>query len=193
MNFKIAGVPFSYNAPFTLSFSLACALVLMLNLVSQGVLNQAFFSAVPDMSWTNPLTYLRLFGHVLGHAHGQHLVTNMTIILLTGPMLEEKYGTLTVLFLAAVTAFLTGLITTLFLTTGLLGASGVAFSFIVFSSFARAQTGSIPLTFVLVAVLFLGNELAMAFNEDGVAQFAHLTGGLVGAAFGFLFGERKYV
>ena len=40
---------------------------------------------------TNPLTYLRMFTHVLGHADLAHYMGNFTIILLVGPMLDEKY------------------------------------------------------------------------------------------------------
>ena len=68
---------------------------------------------------------------------------------------------------------------------GLLGASGVVFMFILLSSVTNARRGRIPLTFVLVVLLFLGQEVWNGLTQDNVSQFAHVIGGLCGAAFGF--------
>lgn len=40
----------------------------------------------------SPLFYVRLFGHVLGHASWDHFTGNILLILVIGPMIEEKYG-----------------------------------------------------------------------------------------------------
>jgi hypothetical protein len=38
---------------------------------------------------------------------------------------------------------------------------------------------------VIVAALYLGQELVNSFKPDNVSQFAHILGGLAGAVFGF--------
>ncbi|NBB90099.1 MAG: rhomboid family intramembrane serine protease, partial [Spirochaetes bacterium] len=43
----------------------------------------------------------------------------------------------------------------------------------------------IPLTFILVVVLFLAREVVGALREDSIAQFAHIAGGVCGSLFGF--------
>lgn len=181
--------PVSYNAPFALSFALVCVAVFLLGLATQGWSNRYIFSLGGDMSWSNPLTYARMFLHVLGHGSMQHLVLNMAIILLITPMLEEKYGPYRLLTVAAVTAVVTAGVKLLLFPGLLLGASGVAFAFIILSSFAKAKARTIPLTFILIAVLFLGNEiyLALQYREDSVAiaRFAHIIGGVAGGFFGF--------
>ena len=109
---------------------------------------------------------------------------NLTFILLLGSMIEEKYGSLNLLIMIGITAIITGILNVLFFPTGLLGASGIVFLFIILSSFGNAQKG-IPLTFILVAVLFLGKEIFQALQDNNISEFAHILGGICGSLFGF--------
>jgi membrane associated rhomboid family serine protease len=110
---------------------------------------------------------------------------NFAFVLLLGPILEEKYGSNQLLFMMAVTAVVTGLINVLIMPTGLLGASGIVFMMILLVSFTNIRAGEIPLTFILVVVLFLAREIVGALREDSIAQFAHIAGGVCGSLFGF--------
>ncbi|MBI3143616.1 MAG: rhomboid family intramembrane serine protease [Bacteroidetes bacterium] len=181
----------SYNAPVTLSFGLAAATIHLLDTILAGALTSAFFVVYPDFSFLNPLDYVRIWGHVLGHANWEHLLANFTFILLLGPILEEKYGSKLLLWLMVATALITGLLNVLFFTTALLGASGVVYLFIVLASITNIRQGEIPLTLVLVAALFLGKEVLGSFAADNVSQFAHILGGAVGGAFGLLMVGKK--
>jgi membrane associated rhomboid family serine protease len=178
-----------YNAPVVLTFSLACVGVLLLFALTRGDA-VPYFTAPAVARWANPVFYLRLFTHVLGHGDWHHLLANLTVILLLGPLLEEKYGSVTLLEMIAITAGVTGALNVLLFDTGLMGASGVAFMLIVLASLANFRRGEVPLTFVLVAVLFLGAEVAQAMgDEDNVSQFAHVVGGLCGAGLGWFVKE----
>ena len=74
----------------------------------------------------------------------------------------------------------------------LLGASGCVFMLIMLSSLAGMQAGRIPLTLLLVAVLYLGQEVySILFVQDNVANFMHLVGGACGTAFGFAVAKTK--
>jgi membrane associated rhomboid family serine protease len=129
--------------------------------------------------------FVRLFSHVLGHASWQHLLGNFMLILLIGPILEERHGSLALLLMILVTALVTGGAYMIFSGGALLGASGVAFMMILLASTANIRAGEIPLTFIAIAVLYLGAEIMQAFKNDGIAHFAHLIGGAAGAGFGF--------
>ena len=48
-------------------------------------------------SLKDPLFYIRLFGHVLGHGSWDHFLNNMLLLLVVGPPMEEKYGSLPLL------------------------------------------------------------------------------------------------
>src|SRR5262249_25767245 len=120
----------------------------------------------------------------------QHLISNFMLILLLGPILEERHGSGPLLFMILMTAFITGLASLVF-SDQLLGASGIVFMMILLASMANVRGGEIPLTFIAVAVIYMGGEIIRAFREDQISQMAHLVGGIAGAAFGFIIAGKK--
>jgi membrane associated rhomboid family serine protease len=98
---------------------------------------------------------------------------------------EEKYGSKRLLIMILLTALVTGILNILFFNTGLLGASGIVFMLILLSSFTNVRNGEIPITFILVAFLFLGKEVLESIQNDNISQFAHIIGGICGSIFGF--------
>ena len=176
----------SYNAPVTLTFSLVAAIVLLLNATLMPGITFGLFAIGPTMNAGNFLDWIRLFSHVIGHAGWDHLIGNLAFILLLGPILEEKYGSVTLFLMIIVTALVTGLLNVLLLSTGLLGGSGIVFMMIMLTSLVNFRSGEVPLTFILIIVLYISRELVEAFTEDQVSQFAHLIGGACGSLFGFM-------
>ena len=85
-----------------------------------------------------------------------------------------------------VTAIATGLIHVYFFPSALMGASGVAFMMILLGSLANSKRGSIPLTFLLVVIIYIGNEVISVFQNDNISQLAHIIGACCGAVFGFM-------
>ena len=180
-----------YNAPVTLTLALLSAAVLGYDQIFGSTLVSAYFTAPPFLGGGGALPWVRLFTHVVGHASWAHLVSNFSFILLIGPVLEQKYGSSIVLLMTIVTAGVTGLLNGLFVHAGLLGASGVAFMLILLSSFTNLRAREVPLTFLLVVVLFLVREFVAALSPDSVSQLTHIAGGLCGGIFGFLFARRE--
>ena len=112
--------------------------------------------------------------------------------LVLGPMLEEKYGSLRLIVIIAVAAVVTGLFNLLFFAgTSTLGASGVVFAFILLSSITMREGGTIPLTFLLVALLYIGQQLLQVFQKDNISQLSHIVGGAVGTVAGFMLSSGK--
>ncbi len=180
-----------YNAPVTLTFSLLAAVVLLVDQITGGWLIRQFFTVYPDFSFGSPLSWLRLVSHVIGHVSWAHLLGNFAFILLIGPVLEEKYGSIPILLMMIVTAVATGILNILMVRTGLLGASGIVFMLILLSSFTNIRSGEIPITFILIVVLYVVREFVNALTPSNVSQVAHIVGGICGAAFGFLFTKGK--
>jgi len=177
-----------YNAPVVLTFALAAAAVMTASsLIGPGFV-EAFFR-VPGRGEgfrLFSLGALRLLTHTLGHASWTHLLGNFTLILLIGPILEEKYGSAALLIMMLATALVTGLLNVTLLTSGLYGASGIAFMLILLTSITNIRAGEIPLSFVLVLLLFMAKEVFGAFRTNNISEFAHILGGACGAFFGFL-------
>jgi membrane associated rhomboid family serine protease len=183
-------VKLRYNAPVTLSFSIVAAVVLIVNQITGGLL-QSVFSVSPYSVNASPLSWYHLFTHVIGHGSWQHLIGNFSFILLIGPILEEKYGSGPILLMIAVTALATGLLDLLIERAELFGASGIVFMLILLSSFTNIRSGEIPITFILVIVLYVVKEIWDALTPDSVSHLTHIAGGIVGGAFGFLFARKE--
>ena len=181
----------SFNAPLVLGFALACSAVTLIGSLT-GESSTARLFATYSAPMTDPLMYVRLFTHVLGHAGFSHLVGNMAYILLLGPGLEERYGAGKLLTVIAVTAVITGVIhNLLFPHSALLGASGVVFAFILLTSFTEFREGEIPLTFILVALIYLGQQIWDGITvKDNVSNLTHIIGGLVGAGAGYMLNRK---
>ena len=181
------GFRLAFNTPAVLGFAGVCLVAMVLNLLTDGASNRALFS-VYRAPLTNPLTWLRMVCHVFGHADWNHLLNNMMYVLLVGPMLEEKYGSVNLMLVMLATALLTGLANFIFFPgTMLLGASGIVFALILLSSITRTEGGAIPVTFILVAILYIGQQVWQAITvRDNVSYMAHIAGGAVGAGLGFL-------
>jgi rhomboid protease GluP len=181
-----------YNSPVVLTFAFLSFLAVVLGIATKNASTTLLFCTYPS-SLADPLTYVRLFGHVLGHADWGHYAGNMVLFLVLGPMLEEKYGSKELLKMFAITALISGLIYMVFYPeAALLGASGIVFMMIVLSSAAGMQNGKIPLTLILVVIVYLGGELTDSLGDyDGIAHVAHIAGGLCGAAFGFIWVKRR--
>ena len=184
---KRRGFRLAFNTPAVLGFAGVCLVAMVLNLLTDGASNRALFS-VYRAPLTNPLTWLRMVCHVFGHADWNHLLNNMMYVLLVGPMLEEKYGSVNLILVMLATALLTGLANFIFFPgTMLLGASGIVFALILLSSITRTEGGAIPVTFILVAILYIGQQVWQAITvRDNVSYMAHIAGGAVGAGLGFL-------
>ena len=176
-----------YNAPTVLTFTFISVGVLVLSLTILPSLTRDWFM-VPGKGYFSPKrvqSWVTLFTHVIGHGNWDHLFSNFTLILLIGPILEEYYGSFSLFFMLTVTALVTGILNILFFPTALLGASGVLFMMILLASFTNFSKGEIPLTFILILVLYLGREFYDSFSTSNISQFAHIVGGFCGSLFGF--------
>lgn len=178
-------IRFHYNAPVILTFSLVCVVLFTANSVTNGLLTP-YISLGGQFDFGSWVDYLTLLTHCVGHASVDHLLGNLTLLLLIGPVLEEKYGWRKLLFMILATAFITGVLNLLIFHEGLWGASGIVFMLVMLISFVNVQAGKIPITFILILVLFVGRELYNSFNADNVSQFAHIVGGIIGSLFGFV-------
>ena len=172
-----------YNSPVILTYTIISIAVLILSF-SKPVAE--LFTSPASLSFFNPIFYFRLFSYVFGHAGWAHLMGNLMIILLIGPLLEEKYGSTRLLEMFFVTAVTTAFLNAVIFSNSLIGGSGLAFMLILLGSFSNIKSKEIPLTFLLIAVLYIGNEVVAALKVDRISQFSHLAGGFIGAFYGFL-------
>ncbi len=181
----------TYNSPVVLTFVILSFAVMVANYLTAGLSNKLLFMTYHS-SLASPLTYVRMFTHVLGHAGWSHYIGNMMYLLLLGPMLEEKYGSRALIEVILVTGLVTGIVTwVLFPGIALCGASGVVFAFIMMTSFTSFKDGEIPLTVILVAIIFIGQQVYEGLLvQDDISNMAHILGGIVGAIAGYTLNKK---
>ena len=175
-----------FNAPVVLSIVAISFFATLLNYITGGASNELLFMTYHS-DLLSPLTWIRAFTHIFGHAGWAHFIGNMSYLLLLGPMLEEKYSSKTLAEAVAITALVTSIVNyVLFPSVALCGASGVVFAFILLSSFTSFKEGEIPLTFILVAVFFIGQQIGEGLTvRDNISNMAHIVGGIVGGFLGY--------
>lgn len=180
------------NAPATLSFVALCLIVTIIGMATGGKSTRLLFM-VYRSKLTDPLLYLRLFTHVVGHLSMAQFLGSAALLLLLGPLLEEKYGSRVIIEVVLITAFVTSIVSLiLFPHTAICGSSGVVFAFILLSSCAGFKDREIPITFILVALLYLGQQIVDGISyQDNVSQMAHIVGGIVGTAIGYMLNYNK--
>lgn len=182
----------TFNAPVTLGFVIICFVATLLGVITSGKITQIIFMTYHS-SLTNPMTYVRYVTHIFGHSGWSHFIGNASYLLLLGPMLEEKYGSKELIEVIGITAIATGLVNYIFFwNVGLCGASGVVFAFIILASFTGFKEGEIPLTFILVAVIFIGQQVYEGIAvQDDISNMAHIVGGIVGSVIGYSLNRKK--
>jgi len=179
------------NAPVILSLTLLGLAVLLIDLLTP--VNTTMLLGTRRTAFVDPMQYVRLFSHVAAHANVAHYVGNFMMILAIGPMVEEKYGSRRLVLITVITALITGLINVIFFPGSVVvGASGIVFMLILMASFTNIRQGKLPITVLLVAILYIGNEVLLGlFTTDNISRISHIVGGLCGAAFSFGFHAKK--
>ncbi len=184
-----------YNAPVILSLSLACTVIFIISqILPRETFLYPFFSVpgnVPPFNFLS-LEDFRLVSYIFGHVSWAHLIGNLSIILLAGPILEEKYGSTRMFVMILFTALVTGVINVLFMSAGSLGASGIAFMLILLSSITNVRHGEIPLTLMAIVAIYVTGQIIEIVKPTGnINVIAHLIGGACGGVFGFIFAREK--
>jgi len=177
--FAVAKFRISYNAPVVLTFALVAVIVRVLG----DDITIKWFTTHGNLD--GGIAWFTLLSHIIGHGNWDHLIGNFMLILLLGPILEERYGSLSLLIMILITGLVSGLVDVA-LGDRTLGASGIVFMMILLASTANIRQGTIPLTFIAVAVIYLGAEIMKSFEKDNVSQLGHILGGVSGAVFGFI-------
>lgn len=188
MNFDFNSIKFDYNSIVIISYLLISLGAWLLNIITRGLSNKLLFTSYRS-SPLNPLTYLRMFTHSIGHKDLDHLISNFLYILLVGPMIEEKYGSINLLVMLLITSLVIALFNIIFNDYIITGASGNVYMLIVLSSFSNISEGKIPITVILICIFYVISEIKKSLLEGNkkIYHDGHLIGALCGLIFGFLF------
>ena len=197
LNIKVA-----YDAPVTLTFVIVCALIFLLNMLlaksGKAVGLEKIFASPTSQAGVlpfipgAPLSYVRLLFYIFGSgaagnavAGGASLLfTNLILIMLLGPAMEERYGSAIIGIMIFVSALFSGVLNACFCENCLVGAVPVVSMMIFLNAFMSFSKKKFPLSFAAVMVLFV---LLQIFSGAGAVQIIIcIAGGLCGSLFAFL-------
>ncbi len=192
LNIKVA-----YDAPVTLTFVIISAVLFLINIIlakSGKSLGLEKLLASPTSQTgalpfipTAPLSYLRLLLYIFGSesAGGAAvLFTNLILIMLLGPAMEERYGSVIIGIMIFVSALFSGVLNACFCEASLVGAVPLVSMMIFLNAFMSFSKKKFPLSFAAVMVFFV--VLQVAGGAGVLRIIICIAGGLCGSLFAFL-------
>ena len=182
---------FSYDAPVTLSFVIVCVFFFLLSsfVIKSGALGKILASpttqagALPFIV-KQPVSYLRLLLYIFGSGDVTSHITYLLIILLLGPAMEERYGSVIIGIMIFVSALFSGVLNACFCTESLIGPIPVVCMMIFLTAFMSFSNKTVPMTF-LATIVFFG-YLSITSGLGAVRLITCIAGGLCGSLFAFL-------
>ena len=195
---------FSYDAPVTITFSLVCIIVYLLDtFLLKGYLSNNILCSptcsggVLPFSFKEVLSYPRLILYVFSSPSIEILLSNLIFILLLGPSMEERYGSVVIGIMIAFSSLFSGVLTACFSLVSLRGAAPVVFMMIFLNAFMAFSKKKFPMSFVMVLGMFIAVEIISKGNSGLVSVLINVAGGLCGSLVAFLtspkaWAETKY-
>ncbi len=202
--FKL-NIKMTYDAPVTLTFVFVCAIIFLLDMIfmksGKGLGLEKIFASPTNQAGVLPfipsalLSYVRLLFYIFGTdfaglASGISsgvatlFFTSLILILLLGPAMEERYGSVIIGIMIFVSALFSGVLNACFCETSLVGAVPVVFMMIFLNAFMAFSKKKIQLSFASVMVSVV--VLLMLNGEGAVRIIICIAGGLCGSLFAFL-------
>lgn len=194
---------FIFTAPFITIFAfLSIALFLLDVFAFKGNAVSGIFSCPGAkgsavFSFTNPLHYIRLFLHVLGNTGALTLLSNMTILLILGPGMEEKFGKGIFMLMTLLSALVSGVLNACFGSSPAAGSESIVFLLIFLwqtESFIKKEI-EIPRMLIFIpytgAVIYLAYKNGCTVSSAVVYALESIAGGICGGILRFLISHEK--
>lgn len=195
MSKKKIKLPFklTYDAPVTLSFAILSLIFFVVDFyIVKQKLGTLLLSSPTTPKGTlpfdikNALSYLRMIFYIFGVSNPIAFISNLIFILLLGPSIEEKYGSVVIGIMMVVASLFSGVLNACFRTVSMQGATAIVFMMIFLNAFMSFTKKKVPLSFVVVFALYIIIQIVDNKVNGVVGLFINIAGGLCGSLFAFL-------
>ena len=184
---------FVYDAPVTLTFALLAFGIFLLDTFAfkgtfsgQWLLTPTVAEGFLPFSFSDFPSIVRLFLHVFGYTDPAVLICNLIFILLLGPAMEERYGSVIIGIMIFVAALFSGVLSACFCKVPACGAEPVVFMLVLLCTMMHLSRSKVSASSLAVIALFIG-MLVLRKNPNGVIGVViTAAGGLCGSLFAFL-------
>ena len=184
---------FQYDSPVMLTFAFITLIIFVLDTFAlKGKLKEVWLVTPTAAGGQFPFAFsdfrsiIRLFIHVFGYDQSSVLVCNLIFILLLGPQMEDRYGSVIIGIMIFVSALFSGVLNACFCTNAVSGSEPVVFMLILLWTMMQLSRSNISASAIAVIALFI-TMLVFQKNPNGVVGVVIVAaGGLCGSLFAFL-------
>lgn len=201
---KKNSLKFIFDSPVVLVFSVVSAVIFISDLILKLNLSEKIFEcpgakSVPAFDFKSALSYVKLVIYPFGGENSTSFFLNIGFILLLGPVLEERYGSIMLALMIFITSLVGGVLTACVSTFGIYGCGGIVFMMIILSVLSVFIKKQLPVSWIFIFALYLafslfsGKKISgfMPFMQNNVPVFIQLASGVCGSLFGFFVCPKK--
>lgn len=201
---KKNSLKFIFDSPVVLVFSVVSTVIFISDLILKLNLSEKIFEcpgakSVPAFDFKSALSYVKLVIYPFGGENSTSFFLNIGFILLLGPVLEERYGSIMLALMIFITSLVGGVLTACVSTFGIYGCGGIVFMMIILSVLSVFIKKQLPVSWIFIFTLYLafslfsGKKISgfMPFMQNNVPVFIQLASGICGSLFGFFVCPKK--
>lgn len=130
--------------------------------------------------------YFRIFTYPFGFSSWNQMTANLVFILLLCPRVESAFGKFFTFMLILVTVVFAGVVCVCFSNSVIYGTSGIVCMLLILSIYISIDKKQIPLSYVLLAVIYFMREIISIIDTNTIEVFCHFAGSLAGSLMGIL-------
>ena len=188
----------SFDSPVTLIFVFLLILVAIFQRIFPQISFLFFcptrFGTASSFNYKSVADYFRILLYPFGFSSWNFLISNLVFILLLCPKVESVFGKLITTLMLLLTIVFAGVVCVCFGTSVIYGTSGIVCMLLILSLYISIDKKSIPLSFILVAIIYITREVIQIIDTNSLEIFCHFAGSLAGSLVGILsisFGSKK--
>ncbi|MCR5217262.1 rhomboid family intramembrane serine protease [Treponema sp.] len=208
---KKSRLRFKYDSPVVSTFVIICTLLFLADIfIAKGKLISSFLTCpgtkesggLAAFNFKKAFDYVKIFTHIFGNSGWETLFVNFAFILVSGPVYEEKYGSVYILIMCLASGIISGVLNACMSPFASTGAASIVFTMIFLSMITAFSKKTFSLSSLLILLLYIGYEFYCVINisaADGVKMnalllvpvLADLIAGICGSLFGFMASPKK--
>lgn len=181
------------DAPVTIGFVLICFFIFVIDsFFAKGFLSANVFNSPTNAKGafpfivSEPLMYAKLILYVFSTNSIQLLVLNMLLIVLLGPEMEQKYGSVIIGIMILISALFSGVLNVCFCSQPIQGCLSVIFMLAFLNVFYAIVQNKLTVSSIIVFVLVFVYEFFQKSDNGVIGILISICGGLCGSLIAFL-------
>lgn len=190
---KKLSLKFSYDAPVSLSMAILILVLFLIDtliikkpLIAQCIQAPTVGAGSAPFAFSSPKALLGVLFHIFSYMDFNLLLCDLIFIMLLGPFMEERYGSVIIGIMIFVASLFSGVLNACFCKFPASGSTCVVFMLILLDAMMNISKKKISASSIAVLILFI-IRLYLVKNENGIIDvIIVIAGGLCGSLLAFM-------